>query len=109
LSHGLSDAAVAGIQAVLAAHPEVERAVLYGSRALGRHRPGSDIDLTLFGPAVTRRTVEAVSEELDDLLLPQMIDLSRIEDIRHPALRDHIARVGRELYTRTCGRPVGGV
>jgi len=37
---------------VLASHPEVEAAILYGSRALGRHRPASDIDLTLIGPAL---------------------------------------------------------
>ena len=49
---GLPEAAVVAIQQVLASHPEVEAAILYGSRALGRHRPASDIDLTLIGPAI---------------------------------------------------------
>ncbi len=49
---GLPEAAIVAIQQVLASHPEVEAAILYGSRALGRHRPASDIDLTLIGPAI---------------------------------------------------------
>lgn len=109
MPHGLSDAAVAGIHTVLAAHPEVERAVLYGSRAMGTHKPGSDIDLTLVGPGVTRRTLDALAQELDDLLLPQTIDLSRLEDIHHDALRDHIARQGRDFYTRSGGAVAGEV
>ena len=43
---GLPEHAVDKIRQVLAAHPEVERAVVYGSRAKGNYRNGSDIDLT---------------------------------------------------------------
>ena len=50
---GLPETAIAAIRQVLASHPEVEAAILYGSRALGRHRPASDIDLTLIGPAIS--------------------------------------------------------
>ena len=50
---GLPEAAITAIRQVLASHPEVEAAILYGSRALGRHRPASDIDLTLTGSAIT--------------------------------------------------------
>ena len=39
---GLAAPAIAAIQQVLARHPEVETAILYGSRALGRHRPASE-------------------------------------------------------------------
>ncbi len=49
----LRETALAAIQGVLAAYPEVEEAILYGSRALGRHRPASDIALTLLGPALS--------------------------------------------------------
>ena len=52
-SIGLPDAAIAAIRQVLVSHPEVEAAILFGSRALGRHRPASDIDLTLIGPAIS--------------------------------------------------------
>lgn len=97
---GLPEAAIEGIQKVLAAHPEVERAIVYGSRALGRQRAASDIDLTLLGPAIRPCTLAQIEAELDDLLLPWMIDLSRLADLSHPPLLAHIHRVGQVLYSR---------
>jgi predicted nucleotidyltransferase len=97
---GLPEAVVVAIQQVLASHPEVEAAILYGSRALGRHRPASDIDLTLIGPAIGAAALARIDAELDDLLLPWVIDLSCLASIRHPALLAHIERAGVELYRR---------
>ena len=99
-SIGLPDAALAAIRQVLTSHPEVEAAILYGSRALGRHRPASDIDLTLIGPAISAATLAHIDAELDDLLLPWMIDLSCLASIDHAALLAHIERAGVELYRR---------
>lgn len=97
---GLPDSAIRAIQQVLLAYPEVESAILYGSRALGRHRPASDIDLTLIGPALSAGTLALIDADLDDLLLPWVIDLSRLASISHPALLAHIARAGLPLYRR---------
>jgi predicted nucleotidyltransferase len=97
---GLPETAIQAIQQVLAAHPEVEQAIVYGSRAMGRQRPASDIDLTLVGPAVGFSTLARIEAELDDLLLPWMIDLSRLDDLSHPPLLAHIERVGQVLYRR---------
>ena len=97
---GLPDTAIEAIRQVLARHPEVEAAILYGSRALGRHRPASDIDLTLIGPAISPAALARIDAELDDLLLPWMIDLSALSAIRHPALLAHIERAGLQLYRR---------
>jgi predicted nucleotidyltransferase len=92
--------AITAIQQVLAGYPEVEAAILYGSRALGRHRPASDIDLTLIFPAISAATLARIDADLDDLLLPWVIDLSALSAIRHPALLAHIERAGVELYRR---------
>lgn len=100
---GLSETALAAIQDVLAAYPEVEEAILYGSRALGRHRPASDIDLILVGPALSSGILARIDADLDDLLLPWIVDLSCQSSISHPALLDHIARVGQVLYRRNPG------
>jgi predicted nucleotidyltransferase len=97
---GLPDAAIAAIRQVLASHPEVEAAILYGSRALGRHRPASDIDLTLIGRAISAASLARIDADLDDLLLPWMIDLSSLASIHHPALLAHIERAGVKLYRR---------
>ena len=97
---GLTETALTAIQEVLAAYPEVEEAILYGSRALGRHRPASDIDLTLIGSDLNNATLARIDADLDDLLLPWVIDLSAFSSLRHPALLDHIQRVGVVLYQR---------
>ena len=86
---------------VLTRYPQVEKAVLYGSRAKGSHRIGSDIDLTLHGGAeLTLRVRHRIAVELDDLLLPYMIDLSIFSDIGDPDLIEHIQRVGTVFFER---------
>ena len=97
---GLPDSAMAAIQRVLATYPEVEAAILYGSRALGRYRPASDIDLTLTGHAISNATLARIDADLDDLLLPWVIGLSAPAAIHHPALLEHIQRAGVLLYQR---------
>jgi len=98
MNHGLSKTAVERIREVLAHFPEVEKAVLYGSRAMGTHRPGSDIDLTLCGSHLGQSELTRIDEALDDLLLPYRIDLSAMASLTHPALLDHIRRVGVVFY-----------
>ena len=83
----------------------MEQAILYGSRALGRHRPASDIDLTLLGPDLSSTVLARIDAELDDLLLPWVIDLSCHASLRHAALLDHIERVGLVLYERAAQLP----
>lgn len=102
LRHGLSETTVRNIVAVFAAHPEIGTAVLYGSRARGNYRNGSDIDLTLKGDALTGALLLRIENELDELLLPYKIDLSLFHQIDNPALIDHINRVGVVFYA---GRP----
>jgi len=99
-SHGLPAAAVAKIKATLATFPAIETATLYGSRALGRHRPGSDIDLTLAGDGLDARTLARLDGALDDLLLPWRFDLCVQSSLQSAELIDHIQRVGTLFYSR---------
>jgi predicted nucleotidyltransferase len=101
MNHGLSDATVAKIYGVLAHHPEVERAILYGSRAKGNFKPGSDIDLTLTGTALDERVLGRIDDELDELLLPYQFDLSIFAKLTQADLLDHIRRVGVVFYEKT--------
>lgn len=91
-NHGLPAAVVERIQTTLACFPEVELATLYGSRAIGCQRPGSDIDLSL-----SRARLDAA---LDDLLLPWRFDLCLQAELQSAALLEHIARVGQVFYRR---------
>ncbi|MDF1554875.1 MAG: nucleotidyltransferase domain-containing protein [Deferrisomatales bacterium] len=94
----LKESVLEKINQVFAAHPNVQRAVLYGSRAKGTHHPGSDIDLALFGKSLTASELLKIDLELDDLLLPYKIDLSLHHQIDSKELLEHIARVGKVLY-----------
>jgi len=105
MSHGLSDATVRKIQAVLAGYPQVEKAVLYGSRAKGTFKPGSDIDLTLCGAELSLSLLARIDTAMDDLLLPYEMDLSLMSSLTHPALLDHIRRVGVVLYEKNAMPP----
>ena len=101
MNHGLSAQTVERIVTVLAHYPEIEKAVLYGSRAKGNYRNGSDIDLTLFGDGFNFSLLTRLDNELDDLLLPYKFDLSFFAYLTHPELIDHIRRVGVVVYERT--------
>lgn len=101
MKFGLSDSAAGDIRAVLARYPQVEQAILYGSRARGNYRNGSDIDLTLLGGEdLTLNALHRILDELDDLLLPWTIDLSMFNDISDPDMIDHIRRVGVVFYKK---------
>ena len=92
---GLAEPVIAKIQAVFARFPEVQRAILYGSRAKGNFKPGSDIDLTLHGESLSQRVLNQIAADLDDLLLPYTFDLSIFDHIENAKLREHIERVGK--------------
>lgn len=100
---GLPASVIDKIHGVLAEHPVVTRAVIYGSRAKGNYKTGSDIDLTLFavdGQEISHRELAAILDEVDDLLLPYTMDLSAFAQLNHDQLREHIERVGLVFYER---------
>lgn len=79
---------------ILKKYPQISRAVLFGSRAKGCHRQGSDIDLALAGTGLDHSTILRIQQELDDLLLPVKIDLLRLDEHTRPELAEHIHRAG---------------
>jgi len=101
MKYGITEKTISKINTVLAHYPQVEQATLYGSRAAGNYKNGSDIDLTLYGESLTFSTLSLITEELDDLLLPYTIDLSIFADISDLDVVDHIRRIGAVFYART--------
>lgn len=97
---GLPDKTLATIRYILAEYPAVEKVILYGSRAKGNHRPGSDIDLTLIGDRLDLKTLGELATRLDESSIPYQVDLSLWSRIDHTGLREHIERVGVVFYQR---------
>jgi nucleotidyltransferase substrate binding protein (TIGR01987 family) len=85
---------------VLADNHQVEEAIIYGSRAKGVYKPGSDIDLALKGESLDLEELNKINLALDDLLIPYTVDLSIYHRIDNPDLLDHIKRVGKIFYRR---------
>lgn len=90
------------IQRILVKYHQVEEAIVYGSRAKGTNRPGSDLDLALKGQDLNLHLLNKISRDLDELLLPYNIDLSIHHRINNPDLLDHIKRVGKVIYKKVC-------
>ena len=101
MKYGLTVQVTDQISQVLARFPQVEKAILFGSRAKGTHKPGSDIDLAITGNKLDLRLLNAISIELDDLLLPYTFDLAIHHHIDNPELLRHIERAGQVFYQKT--------
>lgn len=101
LKFGLKPAVIAQMNDVFARFPMVRQVILYGSRAKGNFKRGSDIDLCLVGDGLSMPTLLKIDTALDDLLLPYKIDLSIHAHIDNTDLLSHINRVGTDFYRRS--------
>lgn len=100
MTFGIESRTMDNIHLVFEKHPEIEKVVIYGSRAKGNYRTGSDIDLTLMGKRLTEQLLSAVLLELDDLNTPYKFDISIFDQLQSPDLEAHIGRVGQLFYQR---------
>ena len=85
------------VLSVLRQHPEIESAILFGSRAKGTHSDRSDVDLALAGP-LGALGAEAIAAELEELPLLYRFDMHALAAITHTPLLEHIERVGKVIY-----------
>jgi predicted nucleotidyltransferase len=90
-NHGIPERTVAEIRSCLKRFPQIHWLKLYGSRAMGRHRRGSDIDLAY---SADEDCSAALREALDQLPTPYLFDVTHWESLRYAPLREHIERVG---------------
>jgi uncharacterized protein len=96
-SYQLTSRELALIRGVLERHPEVTSVILFGSRAKGTAKPGSDVDLALVGPP-NALAAEAIAAELDELPLPYRFDVISLAELPGGPLLDHIERVGIRIH-----------
>lgn len=95
---GIPSARVQQLEQLWARQPGLEAVWLFGSRAMGRQQPGSDIDLCLEGPALSHGDRLRLMAAVDALLLPWRVDLVLRQEL--PAeLEAHVQRVGRCIWT----------
>ncbi|MDR3705664.1 MAG: nucleotidyltransferase domain-containing protein [Paludibacteraceae bacterium] len=100
MSYGLTDIQLTQLQELFSKHPRVEKVILYGSRAKGNYRKGSDVDITLVGAQLGKTDLNTIETEIDDLLFPFFFDISLLHQISNNDLLEHINRVGITLFEK---------
>jgi len=97
MNTGLESKMVEKIKTVAKNNPKIRDIVLFGSRAKGVARNGSDIDLAVIGNNISFRDICSLSAKFDELDLPYKIDLVDYNKIINKDLKEHIDRVGMVL------------
>lgn len=98
---GLKEEQISAIRKCFAKYPEIKEVILYGSRAKGNYRRGSDIDLVIVDQNQEFSQLMQLENQLDDLFLPYKIDLALKRQITNSDLLEHVERVGVLFYSKT--------
>ncbi len=98
LTSGISATILADLRTVFAHYPQVERVLLFGSRATGFAKPGSDIDLAVLAPRMSQREFAQLWGELEDLPLVYTLDVLLWDELNQETLKQKILRDGQALY-----------
>ncbi len=89
------------LRETFARFPRIQKVLLYGSRAKGNYKAGSDIDITLIGKRLSLRgTIYPLMAALDELYLPYTFDISIFNQLKDFDFIDHILRVGKTFYRK---------
>lgn len=80
-------------------HENVEKVIIYGSRAKGNYKEGSDIDFTLIGELQYEDIIK-LKHEFEESTIPYLIDISNFKELQSESLMEHIQRVGKIFYER---------
>lgn len=100
MGNGLTTEEEKTIAAVFAQVPAIERAVLFGSRAMGLARSNSDVDIALYGEKLGLPDILYTASLLEDTPLPYQFDLISYASITSPELLEHIRQYGKEMYRK---------
>jgi uncharacterized protein len=99
--HGLSESHVGILRRILLPYASsINRVGLFGSRATGKYRSNSDIDMVIYGP-MDQDAINSLKTQFDESYLPVKVDLVIYHLITYPALKEHIDRVMKPLFSGT--------
>ena len=82
-------------------YPQIEEVLIFGSRAKGTFRNGSDIDLAIKGKDCSPELALKISGTLNnELPIPYYIDVLDYDSLQNAELKQHINRVGLQFYSQ---------
>lgn len=98
---GLAERDLAYIIAVVGEFPEIRKAVVFGSRAKGNYKKGSDIDIAIYGEGISFSTIAGLHGRLEEESpMPYFFDIVDYTHSSHQELKQHIDRVGKIIVDR---------
>ena len=101
-NYGLLDRDISNLLNTFEKFEEVEKAVIFGSRAMGNYKESSDIDLAIFGKNVSSEALSEIDSLLnEELPIPFFIDIVYFETITNNELKEHIQTEGKIIYKKT--------
>lgn len=93
---GLSESSYQLFLQALRRFPQIERVEIFGSRAIGNYKHGSDVDVVLYGERVDGDLAYELSTILNEHMpIPYHFDVLSFSDIASPELIDHIKEYGK--------------
>ena len=101
MKYGLTLEEYESIINVFRTSPEVEKAILFGSRAKGNFKNGSDIDIVVDGKNISFDDFLNLQIKLDALDILQKIDLIKFRSIENTDFIEHLQRLGITIYQST--------
>ena len=96
---GLYPTSLKELLSIFEKHKNIDEVIIYGSRAIGNYKEGSDIDLTLIGK-IDYSELFDIKEEIENSNIPYLVDLSIFQKLNSESLKEHIDRVGKTFYKR---------
>lgn len=97
---GISNEVVNDICSVFKRHTNIEKALIFGSRAKGNYSDGSDIDLAIIGDSISFNQLMDINIQIEDLQLLYKVDVVDYNKKKGTPIGDHIERVGLLFYSK---------
>ncbi len=100
MNYGLDIELLTKINNIFSHYPEIKSVIIFGSRAKGNFKPGSDIDLAIIGN-ITPTIISQIYLQIDELNSPYKFDLINYNSISNNDLLEHINRIGKTIYSNS--------
>lgn len=86
------------LQTIFSKYKEIEKVLLFGSRAREDNKYNSDVDLCLFGENITHLIQVKVFIDIDEINTPLSFDILNFNELTKKELIDNIINEGIEIY-----------
>ena len=100
MNNGLSERDLLTIHQILKQHNTIVLVKLFGSRAKGNYKTGSDIDLAIMNDDFDENDLTILTGDFEESDLPYFVDIVIYNQITAPKLKEHIDRIGIEFYKK---------